>query len=100
MLKQNKPINFDALTPSWFIYTEPDGTPICVVHNDPYDELEFFVKVARCIAFSDYIEKQVEKIYFKGKEVVYAGWQHGMTFEFKDLDGNTVWKESFPHWDH
>lgn len=93
-------INFDALTPSWFIYTEPDGTPTCVVHNDSYDKFGFFVKVAKCIAFSDCTDKIVQKIFFQGKEVVYAGWQPGMTFEFKDLEGNTVWKESFPHWDH
>ena len=100
MSKQNNPINFDALTPSWFIYTETDGKPTCVVHNDPHDELGFFVKVAKCIAFSDYTDKTVEKIFFKGKEVVYTGWRQGMTFEFKDLNGNTVWRESFPHWDH
>ena len=98
--KDPKSLNTDDLTPSWFIYTEPDGEPTCVVHNDPHDELGFFVKVAKCIAFSDCTEKQVEKIFFKGKEVVYVGWQHGMTFEFKDLNGNTVWCESFPHWDH
>lgn len=98
--KEPKNLNFDTLTPSWFIYTDSDGEVTCEVHHDPFDELGFFVKVAKCIAFDDCTDKQVEKIFFKGKEVVYAGWQPGMTFEFKDLDGNTVWRESFPHWDH
>lgn len=98
--KEPQNSHLDDLTPSWFIYTESEGEPTCVVHNDPHDELGFCVKVAKCIAFSDCTEKQVEKIFFKGKEVVYVGWQPGMTFEFKDLEGNTVWKESFPHWDH
>ena len=100
MSKQNNLINFDVLTPSWFIYTDSEGEPHCITHNDPHDELGFFVKVAKRIAFSDCTDEQVEKIYFKGKEVVFVGWQPGMKFEFKDLGGNTVWCESFPHWDH
>lgn len=98
--KEPKNLNLDDLTPSWCIYCDEDGELSTVVHNDPFDELGFFVKVAKFIAFSDCTDEHVEKIFFKGKEVVYAGWQPGMTFEFKDLDGNTVWKESFPHWDH
>ena len=79
--------------------TEYNGA-IVIPYSVTYNSKNYSVTSIKSIAFSDCTEKQVEKIYFKGKEVVYAGWQHGMTFEFKDLDGNTVWCESFPHWDH
>lgn len=98
--KNSPSINFDDFIPSWYIYTDSDGKPHGVTFLDTIDPFGFFVRVAHRIAFSDCTEQHVEKIFFKGKEVVYAGWQRGMTFEFKDLDGNTVWKESFPHWDH
>jgi hypothetical protein len=95
-----QPINFDDFIPSWYVYTDSDGKPHGVTFLDTIDQLGFFVRVAHRIAFSDCTDEHVEKIFFKGKEVVYAGWQRGMTFEFKDLNGNTVWRESFPHWDH
>lgn len=100
MLKVINEINYDNYYPSWFIYTDLDGEAHCVVHNDSHDPWGFFVKVAKCIAFSDCTDKTVEKIFFRGKEVHYVGWLRGMTFKFKDLDGNVVWCESFPHWDH
>ncbi len=97
--KQPKAINFDRLAPSWYIYIDYEG----VAHSVAYGEIDmdkFFYKVSNRIAFDDCNDESVVKIYFRGKEVEYAGWQPGMKFEYTDLDGNTIWVGDFPNWDH
>lgn len=96
---QPKEINFDDYTPSWFIYTDSDGD----AHSEAFSRIsehQFFTKVSRRIAFDDLDDITVQKIFYKGKEVEYMGWQPGMKYEYKDLDGNTVWVGEFPEWDH
>lgn len=91
--------SFDDLTPSWYIYTDDEG----IAHNITYGPMEaneFFTDVSRRICFDDCSGETVHKIYYKGKEVNYVGWQPGMKYEYKDLDGNTVWVGVFEHWDH
>ena len=61
---------------------------------------EFFREVSNIIAFDDCTGFSIISIKFDGKEIEYAGWQPCMKFEFKDLDGNTVWVGQFPEWDH
>lgn len=92
-------INFNDLTPSWYIYTDCEGEPHLEVFGQVTDD-QFFTKVSKRICFDDLTDETVEKIYFKGKEVFYAGWQHGMKFEYEDANGNTVWVGYFEHWDH
>ena len=91
---------FDDLTPSWYIYTDCDG----VAHSETFDgnfgEDYFFTKVSKKICFDDLEDITVQKIFYKGKEVEYAGWHPGMKYEYKDLNGNTVWVGYFPEWDH
>ena len=94
-----KAINFDHLAPSWYIYLDYEGVAHSVTH-DGIDMDKFFYEVSKRIAFDDCTEEAVVKIYYRGKEVIYAGWQPGMIFEYKDLDGNTIWVGDFPHWDH
>ena len=97
--KQPKEINYDCLTPSWYVYTDEDGEFHDVVYG--YDNVNaFFTDVSYRIAFDDCSGETVHKIYYKGKEVEYVGWQLGMKYEYKDLDGNTVWVGVFEHWDH
>ena len=60
----------------------------------------FLIAVSKRIAFSDCSNEDILHIYFKGEEIEYAGWQPGMKFEYKDLDGNTVWVGEFEYWDH
>lgn len=97
--KQPKEINFDDFTPSWYVYTDENGEIHDVVYG--YDSInEFFTDVSYRIAFDDCSGETVQKIYYKGKEIEYAGWQQGMKFEYKDLDGNTVWVGVFEQWDH
>jgi hypothetical protein len=98
-LTMPKAINYDDFTPSWYIYTDYEG----VAHSETYGQItpdQFFTKVSRRICFDDINDETVQKIYLGGKEVVYAGWQPGMKYEYKDLDGNTVWVGYFPEWDH
>ena len=96
--KQESVINYDDLAPSWYIYTDCDGEYCTEVCN--LTENAFFATVSRKICFSDCDDSNVHKIFYKGKEVEYAGWQPGMKFEYTDLDGNTVWVGYFEHWDH
>lgn len=96
---QKRAINYDDLTPSWYIYTDCDGEP----HIEAFGQITkdaFFTKVSRKICFDDLDDSTVHKIFYKGKEVEYAGWQPGMRFEYEDLDCNTVWVGWFPEWDH
>ena len=97
MLK-NK-INYDELAPSWYIYTDCDGEPHTVAFGEITED-GFFTKVSYKICFDDLCDENVEKIYYKGKEVFYVGWQPGMKYEFKDLEGNTIWVGYFEDWDH
>ena len=92
-------INYNDFSPSWYIYTDCDGE----VHTEVFGQItedQFFTRVSKKICFDDIDDSTVHKIFYKGKEVEYAGWQPGMKFEYKDLDGNTVWVGYFEHWDH
>ena len=99
VIAYQKEVNYDAFAPSWYIYTDDKGEIHDVVYGYA-DTNNFFTDVSRRIAFDDCSGETVQKIYYKGKEVEYAGWQSGMRFEYKDLDGNTVWVGIFEHWDH
>jgi hypothetical protein len=89
----------DDFTPSWYIYTNAEG----IADSETFGQItedQFFTKVSKRIAFDDIDDITVQKIYFRGKEVEYAGWQPGMKYEYKDLNGNTIWVGEFPEWDH
>lgn len=92
--------DFDDLVPSWYIYTDEDGIPHYPTFDCDVEANQFFEDVSNQIAFGDCSGVTVQKIYFKGKEVEYVGWQPGMKFQYKDLDGNTVWVGNFLEWDH
>jgi hypothetical protein len=97
--KQPKAINYDNLAPSWYIYTDAEG----IAHSETFGNVDmdmFLYKVSKRIAFDDLDDITVQKIYYKGKELKYAGWQPCMRFEYKDLNGNTVWVGEFEEWDH
>lgn len=94
-----KEVSFNSLAPSWYIYTDYEGIAHSISFNN-IDMDKFFYEVSRRIAFDDCTEETVRKIYYKGKEVFYVGWQPGMRFEYQDLVGNTIWVGDFPNWDH
>ena len=98
--KQKKAINFDNLAPSWYIYTDEEGIAHSVTHDNTVDMDRFFYYVSQRIAFDDCSNETVKKIYFRGKEVFYAGWKPGMRFEYEDTNGNIIWVGTFEQWDH
>ena len=90
---------YEELVPSWYIYTDCDGE----FHMETFGKItdnQFFTKVSYKICHNDLDNSNMHKIFFRGKEVVYTGWQRGMKFEYQDLDGNTVWIGCFEDWDH
>jgi len=91
--------NYENLAPSWYIYTDYEGN-VYAKHFGDADEDLFFTSVSRAICFDDCDNITVQKIYFKGKEVEYAGWQPCMKYEYTDLDGNTIWVGYFENWEH
>lgn len=96
---QKKQMHFADLAPSWYIYTDAEG----IAHSETFGQItedRFFTTVSKRIAFDDLSDETVQKIYYKGKEVEYAGWQPCMKYEYTDLDGNTIWVGNFPEWDH
>ena len=92
-------INFDDFAPSWYVYTDWEGNAYAK-HFGNVDADFFFTNVSKKICFDDLYDENVQKIYFKGKEVDYVGWQPGMKYEYKDLDGNTIWVGYFEEWNH
>ena len=73
---------------------------IKIITYEEANENAFFCTVSKHIAFSDCSGEDIMSIYFEGKEIKYVGWQPNMIFEYKDLDGNTVWEGQFEQWDH
>jgi hypothetical protein len=96
---QKRGIDPYEFMPSWYIYTDSEGEAYSETFGQITED-QFFTKVSRRICFDDLYDTNVVKIYYKGKEVYYDGWQPGMKYEYKDLDGNTVWVGYFPEWDH
>ena len=96
---QQERINFDDFAPSWYVYTDSEGN----AYSKTFGQISadfFFTNVSKKICFDDCSDERVHRIYYKGREVEYAGWQPKMKYEYKDLDGNTVWVGEFPEWDH
>ena len=84
---------------AFYTYRTDEGS----VYTKSFEHIskdKFFTEVSNIIAFDDCTNYTVISICFDGKEVEYAGWQPCMKFEYKDLDGNTVWEGQFEHWDH
>lgn len=101
---------------TFYTLRNQDGE-ICVVTYEPISREEitysvtdeelaemnmdrFFTQVSKRIAFDDCSNEEILAIFYKGKEIHYAGWQVGMRFEYRDAEGNAVWAGDFPHWDH
>lgn len=97
---QSNEIGFEAFAPSWYIYTDDEGNTRACTFGGDVEANQFFTDVSYRIAFDDCSGETVHKIYYKGKEVEYVGWQPCMKYEYKDLGGNTVWVGIFEHWDH
>ena len=99
-MKCSNIMNFDAFTPSWYVYADDEGNIRSCTFDGDVEANQFFTDVSYRIAFDDCSGETVHKIYFKGKEVEYVGWQPGMKYEYRDIYGNTVWVGVFEHWDH
>lgn len=82
-----------------FTYSTAEGDTYVKTYK-LVDMYKFFYDVSNVIAFGDCTNYTITNICFDGKEIEYVGWQQGMKFEYKDLDGNTVWVGNFPKWDH
>ena len=85
--------------PSFYIYTDSVG----IAHSVTYEKIDtdkFFYEISKRIAFDDLTNEEVTDIYWRGLKIEYAGWQPCMKFEFKDLNGKTVWVGQFEQWDH
>ena len=98
--KQPRRITYDEFTPSWYIYLDSEGTAHSQTFNGQLTEDQFFTDVSRRICFDDITDESVVRIYYKGKEVFYAGWQPCMKYEYVTAEGDTVWVGHFEHWDH
>lgn len=83
-----------------------------LIMRDPFDgeaithryhsKEETLFTAAKHICFSDCDETyRLEKIVVCGREVVYAGWQPAMLYEFVDKEtGEVIYSRQFLHWDH
>lgn len=87
------------LTSTAIVIRDSEGIVKIITYNE-VDKSAFFYVVSKHIAFSDCSGEDIISIYFEGKEIKYVGWQRDMKFEYKDLDGETVWVGYFEEWDH
>jgi hypothetical protein len=85
--------------PSSYLYRDSEGIIMSVFYPH-IDTDKFFCEISRRIAFDDCSNEEILNIIWQGKEVEYVGWQPCMKYEYRDLDGNTVWVGEFPEWDH
>jgi hypothetical protein len=88
-----------SIPASLYIYRDREGE----MHSVTYEHIDtdkFFYEISKRIAFDDITDESVVAIFWRGKEIRYAGWQPCMKYEYKDLGGSTVWLGNFPEWDH
>lgn len=83
-------------TPYWF--TSKFENDEYIRYFDSHEEL--MNAVVRAIAFSDCSDEDVLDISSGGNIIYYVGWQPGMHYVFKNLDGEVVWDNYYPEYDH
>ena len=88
----------DTRTATFFVVEYEDGIYIQGLDEGSFDQ--WWKKLAKTLAFDDCTGERILYIMYKGKELMYTGWKPGMTYEFADKKGNTIWSASFPEWDH
>ena len=82
-------------------YIVESNDSIYTIPRDPDKSLDWwFTQLAHTIAFDDCSGERILFISYEGKEIRYAGWKPGMLMEFEDKEGNTIWSQAFPEWDH
>ena len=89
----------EEIPASFYIYRDGEG----IAHSVTYKSIDtdkFFYEISQRYAFDDLSNEEIIAIFWRGKEIEYAGWQPCMRFEYKDLNGNTVWVGEFEEWDH
>ena len=90
------------ITPYYMVesYWETDIPTQYINYYDTAEEL--FRAVAKFIAFNDCYgeELTIDKIMCEGKKCFYAGWMPGMEYRFVTEDGEVMFDEFFPEWDH
>lgn len=83
-------------TPYWFT-TEFEGEEY-IRYYDTFSELMH--TVVRTIAFNDCTEETVVNISADGNIIHYTGWKPGRHYVFKNMDGEVVWDDYYPEYDH
>ena len=72
-----------------------------VIIDKHFDTLEgAFRFAAKLEAFSDCTDESLKCIVSGGMVYYYAGWRPGMEITFIDADGDEVWSNCFPEYDH
>ena len=61
---------------------------------------KFFYAVSRVIAFQDCNDIVIYGILIDDKLIHYTGWQPDCVFTYADEDGNIVYENQYPQFDH
>lgn len=61
---------------------------------------KFFYVVSRVIAFRDDTDIEIYGITMNDKPIHYTGWQPNCIFTYEDEDGNVVYENHYPQFDH
>lgn len=92
------------ITPYYMVesFWETDIPTQYINYYDTAEEL--FRAIAKFYAFSDcnsYGEEfTIVEVMCEGKRCSYVGWMPGMEYRFVNEDGEVVFDEFFPEWDH
>ena len=71
------------------------------VEKKYFDTLEgAFRYAARLEAFSDCTDETLMGVFCGDQEYHYVGWRPGMEITFADANGEEVWSNCYPEWDH
>ena len=78
-----------------------DDYDYVIVCNDDISLNELLTHASYLIEFSDCGDYEVKEVLWHGREYKYMGWQHGMLYEWYDVETKEiVFSRTFPEWDH
>lgn len=84
---------------SFMIIHDSDCTYV-VTFDNYISAYAFFRNVSHELSFGDCTGYEVDKIVWNGCEFEYEGWQSGMVFSFRAIDGEKTLSYCFPEFDH
>ena len=83
---------------NFLVVKRPDEDEYCFIAKET--KRAIFYEAAKCVVFADCSDEELVYAVADGKRFRYVGWQPDMRVTFVDDDGNVVYDDEFPEWEH